>query len=48
MYGASPDIKILVKTFADFPNTPRVPIKNNFSEQNMKYLPVPFTSEADM
>ena len=32
MYGASSDTKTLAKSFADFPNTLRDPIKSDFFE----------------
>ena len=43
MYGASSDTKTSAKTFADFLYTSRDPISSDFSEQNWKYLSIPFS-----
>ena len=48
MYGASSDTKISAKSFADFPQTSRGPIKSDFFEQNWKYLSIPFSYGAGL
>ena len=48
MYGASSDTKTSAKSFADFPQTSRGPIKSDFFEQNWKYLSIPFSCEAGL
>ena len=42
MNGASSDTKTSAKSFADFQNTSRGPIKSDFFEHNRKYLSIPF------
>ena len=48
MNGASSDTKTSAKSFADFPNTSRGPIKSDFFEHNRKYLSIPFSFGAGL
>ena len=47
-FGASSDAKTFAKSLADFPNTPRDPIKSDFFEQIWKYLSIQLSSGAGL
>ena len=48
MYGAYSDTKTSAKSFTDFPNDSRGPIKSDFFEQIWKYLSITFSSGAGL